>query len=343
MSTLPTGVYQRGRSYYVRYRHEGKWKHKSAGSDLSAALELHEKLRSGIEHAPDVVRFNHVVERYRKHLEVYAKPGTLQSNRRVSRHLLRAFGQRPIEALTLIDLERFIEHRLKSVSPSTINLELRILKATLHFGIEQDMYDRMPFKIRMLKQIKRTSSKLFTREEIQRLLECAEPRTRMLLLIAFGTGMRLNELLHLQWQDVDWSERKISVRAKNDWTPKNHQERECFVSKEVIDALKTYRTSQKHHDPRDWVFQNTLSLGQRWSGKTSSYDAIRKAFERAGLYQKGKLTHEIRRAVASTMLLNGPPIHVVKKVLGHSSIKTTELYAFTDEAALRDASKRGIL
>ena len=54
-------------------------------------------------------------------------------------------------------------------------------------------------------------------------------------------------------------------------------------------------------------------------------------------------THEIRRAVASTMLLSGTPIHVVKEILGHSTLKTTELYAFAPEEARRDASKRGIL
>ena len=43
------------------------------------------------------------------------------------------------------------------------------------------------------------------------------------------------------------------------------------------------------------------------------------------------------------MLLNGTPIHVVKEILGHSTIKTTELYAFTNDAAKRDASAKGIL
>ena len=55
-----------------------------------------------------------------------------------------------------------------------------------------------------------------------------------------------------------------------------------------------------------------------------------------------KLTHEIRRAVAFTMLLNGTPIHVVKEILGHSTIKTTELYAFTNEEAKEEAAKERI-
>ena len=59
--------------------------------------------------------------------------------------------------------------------------------------------------------------------------------------------------------------------------------------------------------------------------------------------QKGKLTHEIRRAVASTMLLNGTAIHVVKEILGHSTIKTTELYAFSNEEAKREASKNALV
>ncbi|TDI96823.1 MAG: site-specific integrase, partial [Deltaproteobacteria bacterium] len=46
---------------------------------------------------------------------------------------------------------------------------------------------------------------------------------------------------------------------------------------------------------------------------------------------------------ASTMLLNGTPIHVVKEILGHSTIKTTELYAFTNEEAKREAAKNALI
>ena len=47
--------------------------------------------------------------------------------------------------------------------------------------------------------------------------------------------------------------------------------------------------------------------------------------------------------MASTMLLNGTPIHVVKEILGHSTIKTTELYAFTNDEAKREASKNALV
>ncbi len=92
-----------------------------------------------------------------------------------------------------------------------------------------------------------------------------------------------------------------------------------------------------------WVFQNKLKPGERWRETGNAYYGIHRAFKRAGLYRKGKLTHEIRRAVASTMLQNVTPIHVVKEILGHSAIKTTELYAFTNEKAKREASKNALV
>ena len=86
-----------------------------------------------------------------------------------------------------------------------------------------------------------------------------------------------------------------------------------------------------------------MEPGTRWSDYGNHFKPLQRAFKKAGLYRKGKLTHEIRRAVASTMLHNGVPIHVVKEVLGHSSVKTTELYAFTNDEAKRAASEKGLV
>ena len=90
-------------------------------------------------------------------------------------------------------------------------------------------------------------------------------------------------------------------------------------------------------------FSRRTPPGERWRETGNAYYGIHRAFKKAGLYRKGKLTHEIRRAVASTMLLNGTPIHVVKEILGHSTIKTTELYAFSNEEARKAATKNALV
>ena len=340
---LPRGIFRRGRSYYISYKDaEGRWRQKSAGPDLGAALELQASLLDG-EPAPDAVRLGDLVELNLKRLETYFKSSTVRTHRMVTRNLLRFFRGRPIDTWTSADLETYVRQRLVTVAPTTVNGELKCLKATLRFGVDEKLIPEMPFRIRMLKEVKRRTAHIFTREEIQRLLDAADDRTRALLLIASGTGMRIGEIRHLQWRDVDADQQRILVRAKEGWTPKTNQERVCFVSQEVIAELQRYRATLKHHADGDWVLQNKLRPGERWRATGNSYYGLHRAFKRAGLYRKGKLTHEIRRAVASTMLLKGVPIHVVKEVLGHSTIKTTELYAFSNEEAQREVSKNALI
>ena len=91
------------------------------------------------------------------------------------------------------------------------------------------------------------------------------------------------------------------------------------ISADVTAELARYRKTMKRNGASDWVFQDRHEPGKRWQETGNSYYGIQKAFKKAGLYQKGKLTHEIRREVASTMLLNGTPIHVVKEILGVAS------------------------
>ncbi len=339
---LPRGIFKRGNAYYVQWKHNGKWRSKSAGPDLGAVLELQARILDG-DLALDAIKLADLVERYLKRLDTYFKPSTVRTHRTVSRHLLRFFRDRPVETWTSEALETYIQQRLEKVAPTTVNGELKNLKATLRFAVEEKIIPELPFKIRMVPVVQRRSARIFTREEIRRLLDCADERTRALLLIASATGMRIGEIRHLQWRDIDITNQRILVRAKEDWTPKTNQERECYVSSEVISELKQYRAAQEHNANSDWVFQNKIKPGQRWRETGNSYSGIHRAFKKAGLYQKGKLTHEIRRAVASTMLLNGTPIHVVKEILGHSTIKTTELYAFTHEEAMRKASKNALI
>ena len=339
---LPKGIYRRGAAYYVRYRQGDRWRHKSAGPEIGAAMELQAGLLGGAP-APDAVRFADLVERYLKRLQTYFKTSTVRTHRTVSRNLLRFFRDRPVETWTSEDLETYIQQRLEKVAPSTVNGELKNLKATLRFAVEEKLIEELPFKIRMVPVVQRRTARIFTREEIQRLLDCADDRTRALLLVASATGMRIGEIRHLQWRDIDTEGLRILVRAKGDWTPKTNQERICFVSQEVVDELACYRATLKCNAAGDWIFQNKLKPGERWRETGNAYYGIHRAFKRAGLYRKGKLTHEIRRAVASTMLLNGTPIHVVKEILGHSTIKTTELYAFTNDEAKKAAAKNALV
>ncbi len=107
MTPLPRGIYKRGKSYYVRWKQGGTWKHKSAGPNLGAALELQGQVR-GSEDSPDAVRLPELVERYLKRLETYGKPRTVVCNRSVTKTLTAFFRSRPIESLSSTTIMPFV-------------------------------------------------------------------------------------------------------------------------------------------------------------------------------------------------------------------------------------------
>jgi site-specific recombinase XerD len=76
---------------------------------------------------------------------------------------------------------------------------------------------------------------------------------------------------------------------------------------------------------------------------TTNAKIIRDLFEAAGLYQPGKLCHELRRGAASTWLLAGADLNTVRELLGHASVTTTQLYLRTNEDAKRAAASKGLL
>ena len=139
----------------------------SAGSDLGAVLELQAALTNG-ERASDGVKLADLVERYLKRLETYFKPSTVRTHRTVSRNLLRFFRDRPVETWSSVDLETYVQQRLEKVALTTINGELKNLKATLRFAVEEKLISEMPFKIRMLPVVQRRTARIFTTASLLR-------------------------------------------------------------------------------------------------------------------------------------------------------------------------------
>jgi integrase/recombinase XerD len=84
----------------------------------------------------------------------------------------------------------------------------------------------------------------------------------------------------------------------------------------------------------DWVFQGRQP-GERW---VSPLKAIRKAFQTAGIYEKGKLTHAVRHTVATRMLQQGVDLETVRDVLGHADVTTTARYLHVVDEKKRAAA-----
>ncbi|MEE8138647.1 MAG: tyrosine-type recombinase/integrase, partial [Thermoanaerobaculia bacterium] len=326
---LPPGLTRRGDVYYAKYKRRGKWARKSVGKDLEKAIEAHGRLRGPEEVRPRrPATLAECIEDWLEHQRVRNKPMTIKSSRLRSARVLRYLGDGRADQITTTDINRFIEARRRGgAKASTINCDLRILRAVLRHAVAEGLIQKLPCKVRMLRAPNRRSLQPFRPEEIEKVLAAAEDRVRVLVMIAADSGLRLDEILHLQWRDVDLRERRIHVREKRyarrrptgelveeHWCPKSHQAREVYVGERTAAELRQYRLRQRWSSDQDWVLQSRHPR-TRW---IVPFKAIRHAFEAAGLYEAGRTVHALRHSFATAALAGGLDLETVRETLGHA-------------------------
>jgi integrase len=285
-----------------------------------------------------------VLDAYLDRSRIYSKPQSFRAAQSSCNRALEILDKRSVYDLNSGDLERFIlKRRSEGVTDRTINHDLAILKAAFNHAISIDLLESMPFKIKLLKVLRRKSRKILERDDLKKLLSCAGNRMGGkiygILLVAVHTGFRTDEILHLQWRDVGWNDGALHVTSKPGiWSSKSHQERTVFVSPELTDWLAQHRTKTIHPGDKDWIFatRNGTPLDLR-----NICRAVRKVFEEAELYEKGEATiHLIRHSVASTLLSNGTDLETVRDWLGHADISTTGIYLSTTDKRRREAASK---
>ena len=189
-----------------------------------------------------------------------------------------------------------------------------------------------------------------TRDDVQTLLDTADhvcPDYAPLFLCAVRTGMRLGELVALQWDDIEFHRRWIHVRrsrvAGKMTTTKNKQRRRLDMSVLLTQTLMRLRvarqrkalTAGKAVPP--WVF--LTPAGHPVDGDNLRRRVFYRLLEQAGL-RKIRL-HDLRHTYASLLIQQGESLAYVQQQLGHSSVQVTvDVYGHLIPGANRAAVDR---
>ena len=187
----------------------------------------------------------------------------------------------------------------------------------------------------------KTLPKYLSVEEAVRLLETVkgdgESKTRIrdfaIITLFLNTGMRLSELCGLNLDSLDSELNYVKVLGKG------NKERIIYLKKAANDALRAYL--KERLDPR-FVITSDKALflsarQQRISAKTVQW-VIYKYLDLAGLGAKGLSVHKLRHTAATLMYQSGKvDIRVLKDVLGHEQLNTTQIYAHVVSRNLEDA------
>jgi site-specific recombinase XerD len=149
------------------------------------------------------------------------------------------------------------------------------------------------------------------------------PKHKLLLLIGYGAGLRVVEIVTLKWQDILFQEHKMHIK-----NAKGKKDRMVMLPFSIVESLKMY---QKLTNGKDYVFEGQFA-GEPYSTR-SVQEVMRMALKKSGLEKKAT-PHTLRHSFATHLLENGTDIRYIQSFLGHSSIKTTMIYTHLGKTAV---------
>jgi integrase len=237
------------------------------------------------------------------------------------------FDSTPLVKITkakLIDLRTSLKEREEPIGNATINTLFASLSAAYSYFIEQGWCSENPLKfIRDLEVAERPFLWLQSAGEVQKLLGACNENIRTLVAVLVGTGMRLDEALHLMWTDVDLQHRVIHVHRGRRGAPKSGRLRHVPIFDSVLTVLREMKLA-KGKNTLLWPGAKLDKFDEQLPrNKTSIFRPFKAAVLRAGLSKKLRL-HDLRHTFAGLFLASGGDIFKLSKILGHSSVAITQ-------------------
>ena len=267
----------------------------------------------------------------------YIKPTKSQSYLRsikLSFKMLIAFtGDLPLKRLELHTIDKFITHTFAR-TPRGASLYYRTLKAAFSKAVLWDYITENPLKKIKTPKVSKAFLVFISETELKTILgNTQEAYLKDLFFIALYTGMRLGELVNMKWSWVDLKQNQITVQCSDTFTTKSKKERIIPFNQNLKKMLFNRIPKIFNITSDDFVFTDSR-------GKKLNEDYVSKKFKdsvRVAELDEKIHFHTLRHSFASLLVQRGVSLYVVKELLGHEAISTTQIYSHLQQQNLRDA------
>ncbi|WP_143962539.1 tyrosine-type recombinase/integrase [Litoribacter populi] len=275
----------------------------------------------------------------------------LQHTKRASSHTLIAYQkdleqfeefcqtafQTQLEAAQHPEVRAWVIDLVESeLTPRSINRKIATLRSFYKFLLREGVIQKDPtYKIQALKTPKRLPEFISEQNveevlsEIQYKEDFDGQRDKMVMEFLYLTGVRLSELLALQWKDVDLNSDLIRVLGKR------QKERIIPITKtlkqNIISYQKTFEKTFHNLDHRDY-FIVTITREQAYPMKI--YRIVKHYLDLFAQTSK-RSPHILRHTFATHLLNKGADLNAVKDLLGHSNLAATQVYTHNSMEKLK--------
>ena len=216
----------------------------------------------------------------------------------------------------------------KGNNATSINRRLSALRSFYRFALARKLVDKDPVHGVTGPKKGRPLPQFLKENEMDRLLDAEswtesfeDVRDRTIIMTFYETGIRLSELIGLDDSMVDFSNRQLKV------TGKRNKQRVIPFGEELLAMLRDYMKCRNKEVNLQSEALFVTAKGQRMTS-SQVREAVRENLSKVCTLKK-RTPHVLRHTFATAMLNNKAGIESVKKLLGHESLSTTEIYTHT--------------
>lgn len=241
-------------------------------------------------------------------------------------------GNLTINLITERQIDQFKSARLREVKPVTVNLELRTLRAAFYTAKRWRMLDENPFaNVQLCRAIDEVPPHLSIADFLKLVKVAPHRWLQDIFILTALTGMRRGEAINMRWVDVDMNLKAIRIQSHGTFRTKSGGMRTLPMNPHVYSLLARKQTEKTG----EYVFEIN---GRRVQDRGLSR-WFKKCVRRAGLNDKLHF-HSLRHSFASWLVQQNVSLYEVQRLLGHSSIKVTEIYSHLAPQKLHESVAR---
>jgi len=328
---MPTLVHHKNGFFYLVYCHKGKRIWRSLRTrDRREAYRIYLN-EDDSKRANRWITLRQAQKEFMSYVETDLSRSSYDLYKNLFSQVNKFFTDRRISDMSPRDIDLYKAHRIRTVSPSSINMDLRHLRAFFNRLVLWKYLDENPCNgIKEIRTAEATRPFL-SKEDLHKLLDHTRG-TELHDIILFGamTGLRKGEILNLTWRDVDLERGTIIVQSSVSYHVKGGKLRMVPLNSTVKKLLEDMPRISVHVFPGD-------------RGGKYNIDFVSKRFKRAVLdceLNPALHFHSLRHTFASLLVQDGVPLYHIQKLLGHSSARVTEIYAHLGHGELFGSVER---
>lgn len=276
--------------------------------------------------------YSDLLDAYASHLLIERRlaKATIESYKREARLFLQSLDKE-IEDVDASDIEAYISKRGNGLCPRTVSRIQTSLASFFRYIQDEDIRPDNPDLLVMKTKVSRPMIKAMDYDDVDKLLDSIKGedplsiRDRTLFELIYSCGLRISEAASLKLSDLDLRQASLRVIGKGD------KERRVPIGQVAMERLDQYLLYSR---PLLKPKCSSLFIGRRGNKLTRAeiwkrFSQIREA---CGVNAK---VHTLRHSYATHMLRGGADLRVVQELLGHSDLRTTQIYTHVDNDDLK--------